>query len=1308
VVFRGQACEEQIPQTITVAVPFRVAQRAADGPALAQQVAAAFRTREGRENVAMKQLLGLRQSTVSGEAQDPCAGRRRLQVNLALGSDYQVLDWLGQSQVDAGILPWMSRYLLQRDEVELLPVRPEELLAGAPEELWRRPVRPLLAVRRWDGETWRVEADPQAWLERYREELWCRALAEVREAGPQAELEGARQRCPQPSESSAVYRAVMPSHFSSGGFVAPLASTGRWLQERWQALGLDEAAATKAMVEAALWRGFFHDLRLTLDHDPLTRLRGEAGDRELLDFEIQAAQERVELLFSDGAALGEDFTVGEGAIVEPEPRVEELPSDRLVVRQRSGGALSPEAGSNGAEAPWWLSARDALRPVSVPAGLPLPSADVGPMPSEAGVGVDAVPGLLAAFLEPVPFFGVRTFDFTADEALRLTRLHGSGEADDELSLVLPGGGVKAAYQSVLLDTFYGRRALINRWAGERREGRAQVVRAGAETGNSLVVDHVVGTSGGSLIGFFVARLGERGPFNLSEVLWRDSTGRPLTSAAIFGWTDLLRWLSLVAVFLCLCALLAVRRRPLREAADSGDQAREADGLQEPVDLFPAARWRMWAILLPILLLAPLLTSWLSGESAREHVPVMEGLLYAVLVWMVMLADQCLVMRDPGDAASASDYRPEPWISWRALIFLGAGLVAVPLVLRSQVSQQVGLGEAPFGLAYVLTITLVGLLASVATHWRLQAASAGNADFPDPGKAVLWFAGCAVVVPLVLVGVPMLRVFIKAPPVFFAGLVLVVVFLAVYLYLARGREGEVEGAPDEGGSRRGTVTFFGAMLVGCALVLLITAPGEEHAAAFASLPLMKVLFLPSGLGIFPGSMVFMVGALILGLGLMLWLHGAHAAYRLEGIDDFLVALFVVLFHGLVVYLVVFALSLIPRLQLSLLELTGRFWLVLLGVALVLGLVLLEGVRRSRHQGWFPDTLRRGVGYLNQRHPNGTILSWRFLRLAAIAVLFLGWWNLVVAPALYGNQAALSFLRGARSNFEAEHRQLFSELESEHREPRFTALFVTPANELETDGTRFFAFAPAPGLCPTVGQEMSSGGSWQSYWEAEAETLPWKTTAGPGDGLGCEALSGAERDFLTDVIFASGSPFPVFSAHRVQLPRGQDEMFLVDGGYSNNVPVEAARRLDADRVLILRSSHPLGHLSKPGWVAELMGWMAEVPGPLVQNIGRLPAFLFERSQQTDRRSSRELLVVSMAPRREHHSWPSLVDFRTPVVERLKCLAQQDLGLITSSDCRPYLSSEEPPGARRIALVESWGRPEVKLSETVPEQPLFFSRE
>ena len=129
----------------------------------------------------------------------------------------------------------------------------------------------------------------------------------------------------------------MPSHFSSGGFVAPLASTGRWLQERWQALGLDEAAATKAMVEAALWRGFFHDLRLTLDHDPLTRLRGKAGERELLDFEIQAAQERVELLFSDDAALGEDLTVGEGAIVEPEPRVEELPSDRLVVRQRSGG-----------------------------------------------------------------------------------------------------------------------------------------------------------------------------------------------------------------------------------------------------------------------------------------------------------------------------------------------------------------------------------------------------------------------------------------------------------------------------------------------------------------------------------------------------------------------------------------------------------------------------------------------------------------------------------------------------------------------------------------------------------------------------------------------------------------------------------------------------------------------------------------------------------------------------------------------------------------------------------------------------------
>ena len=87
--------------------------------------------------------------------------------------------------------------------------------------------------------------------------------------------------------------------------------------------------------------------------------------------------------------------------------------------------------------------------------------------------------------------------------------------------------------------------------------------------------------------------------------------------------------------------------------------------------------------------------------------------------------------------------------------------------------------------------------------------------------------------------------------------------------------------------------------------------------------------------------------------------------------------------------------------------------------------------------------------------------------------------------------------------------------------------------------------------------------------------------------------------------------------------------------------------------------------------------EVPDP--RRDGRLPGFLFERSQQVDRLSRRDLFVVSLAPSREEPDWPPLFDFRQQTVERLEKVARHDLG-------------------RRIGMVQSWGRPHFQLSVPV----------
>jgi predicted acylesterase/phospholipase RssA len=352
---------------------------------------------------------------------------------------------------------------------------------------------------------------------------------------------------------------------------------------------------------------------------------------------------------------------------------------------------------------------------------------------------------------------------------------------------------------------------------------------------------------------------------------------------------------------------------------------------------------------------------------------------------------------------------------------------------------------------------------------------------------------------------------------------------------------------------------------------------------------------------------------------------------------------------------------PAAGVTLLELTPMYWLAIAGASAAVAALLLLA-RWAAPAAPVTGVIARGIDYLAAGHPNGAHTARRVVRLTAQAALAVGWWNLILAPAMYGNRLALQFLTATDERFLARHARA---------EALQVPLIVT-ANILEADGARYFAFLPASDGCLRLARRSGYGAVWRVFLPEAAATV----TAAPESARDCHPAEKApwDRRYLRDVIFASGSPYPVFPAHSVPDPK---RVRLVDGGYANNVPLDAAQAVGADAVLIVESSNPLGHEAAPWSLGALPGAL-RVQGDLVGNLPRLFTFLWERSQELDKISRRELLVVSLAPSREHAEWPNLVQFTPGVINRMKQVARDDW-----------------QDSRRIGMVQSWGRPRFAYS-------------
>lgn len=1016
-----------------------------------------------------------------------------VELELVPGNPYQVLAWLEQGRVDGGVVSALSAYLAEqaRGPGGVPLIKAVVPAAPRPGVLRSYPA----AVRSWScagGEASRRQ-DPAADLDTLLDAVLWAAAAEQGLAPP--ESAGPR------------WRLVLTDHLAAAA-TAALAGRGRRL------LDAELAGAASLAVREPLEALFWQRLLATVDH---SLGRSAPCTREPVDAAAGSGREWVEVeLAADGGP-----PPGEGW--EPLPlSLYGTPvemDDFLLFNLATVEGVVPAAA---------LTRPQATSAEALVAAL-FRSSQLRPA--------------LARQLGRGAGFPGRAYPLRVDEALELLRGEQQASGCERLALVLPGGGVKAAYQSVLVDHLYrgeipGGRRLINRMPDL---GRCQ-----PPNGGPLAVDAVVGNSGGALLGFFVSQLAEGDGRRLTELLWQQD-GETLDSSDVFGGFDLMRWVTVLAGFAVFCTVLALcslvwrgwpfggRRRPLQ---DEG------------------SRFGLSLRLALVLAATPLLLRVVKGPRGVEHVPAVEGVFYFLMLCLALSADHCLVRRqDPAPAGVRQ--HPGPLLG----LAVGIGLAVWPLVAR-----LAGFGEG----------------------WLDQRYALGG----GLGGAALGFAFAA------LIG---------------------------------GWLGARTLARRAGGHRR-LAAAAQPLAAGAFLV------GAVGLAALIDVEVSK------------GALVFCVG--VLGaLVAFLWLRlQRQHRYRFVALADYACALMVPIVVVLAAYAGVALLAAAG--QISWLELTGGLWKTLLGLCAALSLVLIAlGAIAERYRWHRLGWLRRGLSHLTSVHPAGSVGMVRWARLLLFFTIGFFGWNLVQAPALYGNDHARDYLRQALEEF---HRQG----SSPPGVIDFRTVFAVPANTLGSSRERYFLFA---------------GGGEEKVPAAVRRDARW---AWLPESVGDVCVM--------QVVFASGSPFPIFPPHRIEACAGElgeltDEP-LVDGGFAHNVPLEAVERLGARQALILRSdAEPPGGVLGPlpqaaaGGSAGGGGSRPWLLGPLIRNLPRLLPFLFARAQALDEVSRRNLMVVALVASGEDgpDPWPALFDFRRPVVEQLQDAAEGDL-------------------YRRIARVESWGAP------------------
>jgi len=349
--------------------------------------------------------------------------------------------------------------------------------------------------------------------------------------------------------------------------------------------------------------------------------------------------------------------------------------------------------------------------------------------------------------------------------------------------------------------------------------------------------------------------------------------------------------------------------------------------------------------------------------------------------------------------------------------------------------------------------------------------------------------------------------------------------------------------------------------------------------------------------------------------------------------------------------------------TLLEMTPLFWYWLIFLSIVVSFAVVYLAYGKYAPKTWQKWLQPYMDYLRSSDP-----SWRYwplTRYGRIVLLFTlawVWWNFIVAPGLYGNEQARSYL------YTAYNRAMTGESDT----LKLQTFFTVPVTALEKEKEYYVLFSPKQSdekkfhslLYSHNLLTLRNNPRWITIYNQETQEEPnkLKNQEEPNKNPEEPPKEPLNKLFL-DVVFASGSPFPIFPATRVNLPIGEE--WLVDGGYAHNIPIQAASQLGARRLLIISSSPRKLKQSKEEYF--------QVYGNLFHNLRRLIPYFYERSQIEDILSAEDMLVARLAPSANTDDWPFLMDFRKEIVKQMFDEATTDF-----------------EQRKRIGDIESWGKP------------------
>ncbi|HEX8154163.1 MAG TPA: patatin-like phospholipase family protein, partial [Thermoanaerobaculia bacterium] len=189
-----------------------------------------------------------------------------------------------------------------------------------------------------------------------------------------------------------------------------------------------------------------------------------------------------------------------------------------------------------------------------------------------------------------------------------------GESGKHAAIVLPGGGVRGAYQAGILDALYDSHAVND---GFLRDSRLKDTMR-------LPIKTIVGTSGGALMGYLAAR---RSPWDTGVLTAPWPSVRPEHVFPPFG---ALRWLTIVVSVLIL-GVIAVFTGPKR-----------------PIAVPDNPRWLSFA-LAALVIAAPWLI-WRLSMRDPAYFPKYEGMVFGVLVLAVHCIHTVLAPRKLSDGS----------------------------------------------------------------------------------------------------------------------------------------------------------------------------------------------------------------------------------------------------------------------------------------------------------------------------------------------------------------------------------------------------------------------------------------------------------------------------------------------------------------------------------------------------------------------------------------------------------------------------------------------------------------------------------